>query len=141
MDDDTWFEEEYEIEFVGRMPNGWEMHRFKTPEEFDAEVPAMKARKVVAKKKKDDEAAEKAAVKAAKATVAQQPPGNLKRKRVAPVKTSKGEAVPCVPFTKKYSHSSFSIHIEHVKKISVSLVSCTFHQLPGLLSASRHGPT
>ena len=42
------------------------------------------------KKKKDDEAAEKAAVKAAKATAAQQPTGNLKRKRVAPVKTSKG---------------------------------------------------
>ena len=90
VDDDTWFEEEYEKEFVGRMPSGREIHRVKTPEEFDAEVAAKKAEKVAAKKKKDDEAAEKAAVKAAKATAAQQPTGNLKRKRVAPVKTSKG---------------------------------------------------
>ena len=90
VDDDTWFEEEYEKEFVGRMPSGREIHRVKTPEEFDAEVAAKKAEKVAAKKKKDDEAAEKAAVKAAKATAAQQPTGNSKRKRVAPVKTSKG---------------------------------------------------
>ena len=87
-DDDTWFEEEYEKEFISRLPSGREIYRVKTPEEFGAEVTAKKAEKAATKKKEDDAAA-KASAKAAKATAIQQPAGNLKRKRVAPVKTSK----------------------------------------------------
>ena len=90
VDDDTWFEEKYEKEFIGRLPSGREIHRVKTPKEFDAEVAANKAKKVAAKKKKEDDPAEKAAAKAAEATAVQLLAGNLKRKRVAPVKTSKG---------------------------------------------------
>ncbi|KAI2489638.1 hypothetical protein MHU86_24951 [Fragilaria crotonensis] len=93
VDDDTWFEEEYEKEFVSRLPSGREVHRVKTAEEFGAEVATKKAEKVTAKKKRDDNAAEKAAAKAAKAvkaTAAQQSTGNLKRKWEAPVKTKKG---------------------------------------------------
>jgi hypothetical protein len=89
-DDDTWFEEEYEKEFINRLPSGREIHRVKTPEEFGAEVTAKKAEKAATKKKKEDDAAAKASAKAAKATAAQQPAVALKRKRVAPVKTSKG---------------------------------------------------
>jgi hypothetical protein len=74
----------------GRMPIAREIHRVKTPEEFDAAVAAKKAKTVSAKKKKDDEAAEQAAVGAAKAAAAQQPAGKLKCKRVAPIKTRKG---------------------------------------------------
>ena len=61
VDDDTWFVEEYEKEFIGRLPSGREIHRVKTPEEFDAEVAANKAKTVAAEKKKEDDAAEKAA--------------------------------------------------------------------------------
>ena len=42
MDDDTWFEEEYEKEFICRLPSGREIHRVKTPNEFNAEVAAKK---------------------------------------------------------------------------------------------------
>ncbi len=88
-DDDTWFEEEYEKEFISRLPNGREIYRVKTPEEFGAEVTAKKAEKAATKKKKEDNSAAKASAKAAKATAIQQPAGNLKRKRVAPEKTNK----------------------------------------------------
>ena len=102
LDDDTWFEEEYEKELIGRLPSGREIYSVKTPEDFAAEVAAKKAEKVAAKKKKEDAAAQKAAAKAAKAaenpvknltglvSAAQRQAENLKRKRVAPGKTSKG---------------------------------------------------
>jgi hypothetical protein len=89
-DDDTWFEEEYEKECINRLPSGREIYRVKTPKEFGAEVTAKKTEKAATKKKKEDDAAANASAKAAKATAAQQLAGNLKRQRVAPVKTSKG---------------------------------------------------
>jgi hypothetical protein len=76
--------------YINRLPSGRDIYRVKTPEEFGAEVTAKKAKKAATKTKKEDNAAAKASAKAAKATAAQQPAGNLKRKRVAPVKTSKG---------------------------------------------------
>ena len=76
--------------YINRLPSGRDIYRVKTPEEFGAEVTAKKAKKAATKTKKEDNAAAKASAKAVKATAAQQPAGNLKRKRVAPVKTSKG---------------------------------------------------
>ena len=103
VDDDTWFEEEYEKdELINRLPSGREIYSVKTPEDFAAEVAAEKAEKVAAKKKKEHAAAEKASAKAAKAaenpgkkssapaSTAQRLAGNFKRKRVAPAKTGKG---------------------------------------------------
>jgi hypothetical protein len=74
---------------MSRLPSGREIYRVKTPEEFGAEVTAKKAEKAATKTKKEDDAAAKASAKAVKATATQLPAGNLKRKRVAPVKTSK----------------------------------------------------
>ncbi|KAI2492626.1 hypothetical protein MHU86_21940 [Fragilaria crotonensis] len=47
VDDDTWFEEEYEKdELINRLPSGREIYSVKTPEDFAAEVAAEKAERL-----------------------------------------------------------------------------------------------
>jgi hypothetical protein len=52
VNDDTWFEEEYEKEFIGCVPSSREIHRVKTPEVFDAEVTAKRPKRLPLRRRK-----------------------------------------------------------------------------------------
>jgi hypothetical protein len=66
VEDDTWFEQEYEITTVDHvLPGGRVVFSVKTPEDNAKEVAAKKAEKLAAKKKKEGEAAAKKRKRAA----------------------------------------------------------------------------
>jgi hypothetical protein len=67
VEDDTWFEEDYETKDVDHhvLPGGRVVFGVKTPEDNAKEVAAKKAEKLATKKKKEDEAAAKKRKRAA----------------------------------------------------------------------------
>jgi hypothetical protein len=66
VEDDTWFEQEYEKATVEHiLPGGREVFTVKTPQDSAEEVAAKKAEKLAAKKKKEGEAAAKKRKRAA----------------------------------------------------------------------------